>query len=176
MGDYEQAFIHIYRYADLSWVKEQGEEVEYWKNLFIEWSEANICLTKLWSGDGTVIERYRTYIENHKEEQVTGLLNMMKAANKYNFNVDETLKYFEHEIEESVHELAEGRYNRKLAMDRQANLMFELAQYLLIRQDYDNGLRYLKKAVKDYKQINHEKYKMLAVAANILQHIKSTDN
>ncbi|WP_060819548.1 helix-turn-helix domain-containing protein [Paenibacillus riograndensis] len=176
LGDYEQAFNHIYRYADLSWVKEQGEEVEYWKNLFIEWSEANICLTHLWSGDGSVIERYRTYIENHKEEQITGLLNMVKAANKYRFDMDETLQHFKQEIEECENNLAEGRYNRKITMDRQANLMFELAQYLLGRQDYDNGLMYLKKAVKNYKQINHEKYKMLAVTVNIIQHIKSTDN
>ncbi|MNO12136.1 hypothetical protein D3C76_17400 [compost metagenome] len=174
LGDYGQALIHIYSYGDLSWVKEQGKEVDYWKSLFIEWSEANVNLTKFLSGDSTVIGVYAAYIEKQQEERVTGLLYILKAANKYNFDVDDVLQQFKHDIEETINVLTEGRYSRKLAMDRHANLLVELAQYLLGKQDYDNGLKFLEKAMKDYEQINHEKYKMLAVTANILQHINST--
>ncbi|MBW4085773.1 helix-turn-helix transcriptional regulator [Paenibacillus sp. S150] len=174
LGDYGQALTHINNYADLSWVKEQGEDVEYWKSLFIEWAEANTCLTRLLGGDLNVIEQYAAYIDRQKEERVTGLLYILKAANKYDLNVDEILQRFKQDIEETINVWAEGRYSRKLAMDRQANLLLELAQYLLNQQDYDNGLKFLQKAMKDYKQINHEKYKMLAVTANILRDRNNT--
>lgn len=45
---------YISGYADLSWVREHAEEVEYWKSLFMEWSEANTCLARLWSGEKDV--------------------------------------------------------------------------------------------------------------------------
>ncbi|MNY43533.1 hypothetical protein D3C86_1785010 [compost metagenome] len=121
-----------------------------------------------------MIGTYAAYIEKQQEERVTGLLYILKAANKYNFDVDDVLQQFKQDIEETINVLTEGRYSRKLAMDRHANLLVELAQYLLGKQDYDNGLKFLEKAMKDYEQINREKYKMLAVTANILQHINST--
>lgn len=108
LGDYEQALAYTHAYADLGWVKEQGDEVEHWKNLFMEWSKANVCLTRLLSGDSTVIGQYAAYIDSQREERLTGLLYILKAANKYNLNVDDTLQQFKQEIEESVNDLVQG--------------------------------------------------------------------
>lgn len=158
LGDYEGALGYISGYANLSWVKETGAEVDYWKELFLEWSEANVCLAKLWSGDQVIIERYKAYIDNHKEEQVTGLLNIVKTANKYKLNVDDILKSFNQEIQEDVYGLIEGRYNRKLALDRRANLMYELAFYYLHKGENDKGFDFLLKSIKNFQHINSEKY------------------
>ncbi len=163
LGDYEQALIHKYAYADLGWVKEQGEEVDYWKSLFIEWSEANVYITRLLSGDSKVIEPYANYIDMKKGELTIGLLYILKAANKYQFNVDDILYRFSQDIETNFNELIQGRYSRKLALDRQANLMFEIALYLLYKKDYSNGFRFLLDAVKNFKQINNEKYTLECV-------------
>lgn len=168
-GDYEQALAYIHAYADLSWVKEQGDEVEHWKNLFIEWSKANVCLTRLLSGDSTVIGQYAAYIDSQREERLTGLLYILKAANKYNLNVDDTLQQFNQEIEESVNDLVQGRYSRKLVLDRQANLLLELANYFLVKGEYDSGLEFLSKSVKKYQGINDEKYKILGALTKILK-------
>ncbi|MCE3203088.1 hypothetical protein [Paenibacillus sonchi] len=83
---------------------------------------------------------------------------MMKAANKYRFNMDETLRHFKQEIEKCENNLADGRYNRKLAMDRQANLMYELAYYYLVKEEFDKGFVFLLKSIKNYQRINNEKY------------------
>lgn len=169
LGDYEQALAYIHAYADLGWVKEQGDEVEHWKNLFMEWSKANVCLTRLLSGDSTVIGQYAAYIDSQREERLTGLLYILKAANKYNLNVDDTLQHFKQEIEESVNGLVQGRYSRKLVLDRQANLLLELANYFLVKGEYDSGLEFLSKSVKKYQGINDEKYKILGALTKILK-------
>lgn len=149
---------YISRYADLGWVREQEDEVERWKSLFMEWSEANTCLARLWSGEKEIIERYKIYIEKHKEEQVTGLLNVVRVANKYQLNVDDILNYFNQEIQEDISELIAGRYNRKLALDRRATLMYELAFYHLHKGDYPKGFDLLLKTIENFQQINNEKY------------------
>ncbi|WP_020433429.1 helix-turn-helix transcriptional regulator, partial [Paenibacillus riograndensis] len=143
LGDYGQALAHKYAYADLGWVKEQGEAVDYWKALFMEWSEANVYITRLLSGDSTVIEPYANYIDIKKGELTIGLLYILKAANKYQFNVDDILYRFRQDIETNFNELTQGRYSRKLALDRQANLTFELAHYFLYKKNYSNGFRFL---------------------------------
>ncbi|MEK4004505.1 helix-turn-helix domain-containing protein [Paenibacillus sp. FSL H3-0333] len=158
LGDYEGALGYISRYADLSWVREQGDEAEHWKSLFMEWSEANTCLARLWSGEKEIIERYKIYIEKHKEEQVTGLLNVVRVANKYQLNVDDILNYFNQEIQEDINELIVGRYNRKLALDRRATLMYELAFYHLHKGDHPKGFDLLLKTIENFQQINNEKY------------------
>lgn len=158
LGDYEGALGYISRYADLGWVREQEDEVERWKSLFMEWSEANTCLARLWSGEKEIIERYKIYIEKHKEEQVTGLLNVVRVANKYQLNVDDILNYFNQEIQEDISELIAGRYNRKLALDRRATLMYELAFYHLHKGDYPKGFDLLLKTIENFQQINNEKY------------------
>ncbi|WP_151737033.1 helix-turn-helix domain-containing protein ['Paenibacillus yunnanensis' Narsing Rao et al. 2020] len=158
VGDYEQALQYKQAYGNLSWVKEQGEEVDSWIKLFVEWSQANIYITKLLSGDISVISPYTAYIRDQRDELVTGLLYIMKAANKYHINVDMTLRLFQQEIEESIQNPLEGRYNREMALDRQANLMLELAKYFLFNKDYNRGFNLLLNSLKNYQQINNEKY------------------
>ncbi|WNS43196.1 transcriptional regulator [Paenibacillus sp. MMS20-IR301] len=158
LGDYEGALGYKYTYADLSWVKEQGEEVDHWIKLFQEWAVANIYITKLLSGDTTVIEKYVSYIDKHQDELVMGLLFILKTANKYNHNIDQTLEHYKLELEEILNELVKGRYSRNLAMDRQATLMYELAFYYLHKGENDKGFDFLLKSLKKFQQINSEKY------------------
>ncbi|AIQ60789.1 transcriptional regulator [Paenibacillus borealis] len=158
LEDYEGALTYKYAYADLSWVKEQGETVEHWKNLFHEWSIANIYITKLLSGDTTVIEAYVSYIDKHRDELVIGLLYILRAANKNQLNIDRTLDFYKQEIEEILVELVKSRYSRNLTMDRQANLTYELAYYYLFKDNYLKGFDLLLKTIKNFQCINNEKY------------------
>lgn len=147
-----------YAYSDLSWVSEQGEEVEQWKALFFEWSTANIYITKLLSGDTTVLESYVDYINKHRNELVMGLLHILRAANKNQFVIDYTLECYKQELSEILNEIVKGRYSRNLAMDRQASLIYELAYYYLYKGDYPKGFDLLLTAIKNFQQINNEKY------------------
>jgi hypothetical protein len=158
LGDYEGALNYKYAYADLSWVRERGDDVDHWRNLLGEWSEANIYITKLLSGDTAVIDRYVSYIDKHKDELVIGLLYILRTANKYNHNIDKTLRHFNSEIEEILNELVKGRYSRNLALDRQANLMYELAYYYLYKSEYCKGFDFLLESIKNFQRINNEKY------------------
>ncbi|WP_339220173.1 helix-turn-helix domain-containing protein [Paenibacillus sp. FSL H8-0332] len=156
-GDYEGALGYKYSYSDLSWVSEQGDEVEHWRNLFHEWSIANIYITKLLSGDITVLESYVGYIDKHRNELVMGLLHILRAANKNQLNIDRTLELYQQEIEEILNDLVKGSYSRNLAMDRQANLIYELAYYYLNKEEHSKGFDLLLKTIINFQNLNNEK-------------------
>ncbi|QUL54125.1 helix-turn-helix transcriptional regulator [Paenibacillus tritici] len=157
LGDYEGALGYKDAYADLSWVREQGDAVEHWKNLFHEWSKANIYITKLLSGDTTVLESYVAYIDKHRNELVIGLLYILRAANKNQLNIDRTLEFYQQEVEEILIELIKSRYSRNLAMDRQANLIYELAYYYLYKEEYTKGFDLLLKTIINFQHLNNER-------------------
>ncbi|GJM75958.1 hypothetical protein HMSSN036_81740 [Paenibacillus macerans] len=94
-GDYELALQILSEAADLEWVKETDEETLYWKNLFQEWTQANILLTKLMAGDIELLSEYVNYFETKENEILTGLWNIMIVANRYKINLDHILTKFE---------------------------------------------------------------------------------
>ncbi|AWB47076.1 transcriptional regulator [Paenibacillus sp. CAA11] len=157
-GDYEQALSYKHAYANLDWVKEKGEDIDYWKDKFREWSEANICITKLLSGDLSVIESYTAYINENKEELTIGLLYILRAANKHQFNVDKVLQKLEVPSEYGMDTSIKSGYSRKLFMDRQAHLMYELAYYHLSKERYDNGFKFLLNSLQSSVIIRNEKH------------------
>ncbi|MDU7478015.1 MAG: transcriptional regulator, partial [Paenibacillus macerans] len=85
--DYELALQILSEATDLEWVKETDKETLHWKNLFQEWTQANILLTKLMAGNIELLPEYVNYFEKKENEVLTGLWNIMIVANRYKINV-----------------------------------------------------------------------------------------
>ncbi|RRJ66844.1 XRE family transcriptional regulator [Paenibacillus oralis] len=155
--DYEQALRYIQLYADLSWVKETDQETQHWKNLFQEWSHANYLLTKISSGDTSVLSEYVAYIEPKKDEIVLSLLNIMEAANRFSIDVDDILQRFEVEIRSITKKIeALGVYTQQMIMDNISRLLNELADYYLHKGKYLDGFKYLIDSLEICSKINNK--------------------
>ncbi|MGW8957589.1 helix-turn-helix domain-containing protein [Paenibacillus sp. NPDC055715] len=141
-GEYEQALQHIHAYTDLSWVKETDEESERWKGLFKEWAQVNTYVTKLFSGDVSVLPDYVAYIEVNKEETLLSLLNIIEAANRFDLNVDDILCKFNKEIK-YITEMEKGVYTQQTTSERSSRLLNELAEYYLLKEMYQKGFEFL---------------------------------
>ncbi|MCM3699275.1 helix-turn-helix transcriptional regulator [Paenibacillus macerans] len=149
-GDYEQALKYTYAYADLSWVKETDMDTLHWKGLFQKWAEANLYVNKLLSGDIDILPDYIAYVETKEEEILPALVNILRAANQYNINVDDILLRFDSYITTSTEELrAAGIYTDQFMSNSLAFLLYELAKYQLNKSRY--------KEVFDALQISLEK-------------------
>ncbi|MNJ60316.1 hypothetical protein D3C77_560380 [compost metagenome] len=75
--DYEKALQYTFYYADLSWVKEADTDTRHWKNVFLEWAQANTYVNKLLSGDASILPEYVAYIEKEQDEFIPALFNIM---------------------------------------------------------------------------------------------------
>lgn len=155
-GDYEKALQYINFYADLSWVKEEDEETQHWINLFKKWAQANTYVTKLLSGDESVLPDYIAYIRLEKEERLTGILNIIKAANQYAIDVDDILQHFEPEILSYVQQESVGVYTQQFISEQSAGYLYEAARYYLNKELYKKGFEYLIDSLEKYSIIKNE--------------------
>lgn len=154
--NYESALQIANEAADLEWVKETDKETRYWKNLFQEWAQANICLTKLMAGDIELLPKYVNYFEMKENEILTGLWNIMIVANSYKINVDHVLTKFETVLSNILALEDNEIYNQQNTDDQLIGLLYELADYYLIKGNHKQGFKFLMDGLKKSTTINNE--------------------
>ncbi|MCV9948828.1 transcriptional regulator [Paenibacillus sp. BT-177] len=156
-GNYELALQAAYESVDLEWVKETDKETKHWKNLFQEWGETNVCLSKLMAGNREVLPAYADLITRTKDEILPGLWNIMIAANRYSMDVDDILNRFECEIS-NLHDHTRIQTNDQQNINNQlVGVLSELAEYCLSRGQYEKGVRFLLDGMRKSIIINDER-------------------
>ncbi|WP_339201745.1 helix-turn-helix transcriptional regulator [Paenibacillus sp. FSL P2-0322] len=157
--DYEKALQHTYKYGDLSWVKDSDETTLKWKRQYEEWSKANTYVNKLHAGEIGVLADYVTFFSSRKEELLSGLDNILEAANRYHLNVDNILNQFQTEIlvlldkPECV-----GTYNQQLVIERYVHFTHELAVYYFNKNNFVDGFTFLLNCLGKSTLINNKSY------------------
>ncbi|MET3210932.1 UNVERIFIED_CONTAM: hypothetical protein ABIC26_003895 [Paenibacillus sp. PvR008] len=95
-GCIKEARAELEGYADLSWFKGLDLEGEADVEQFRLWAKANSYTLDLLLGNRDILPEYLTFLENHPEEVSFGLITILEAANKYNFDIDSIIdKYSE---------------------------------------------------------------------------------
>ncbi|MGW9530541.1 helix-turn-helix domain-containing protein [Paenibacillus terrae] len=162
-GDYQQALQYTYAYANLDWVKETDEDTRHWIGLFQHWAEGNTYVYKLLSGDISVLQDYVEYIAatsgSNEQEEISKLLNVIIAANRFELDVDEILQRFETEINSfSEQPPSDDMYTQQVIPDYIAWFGYELAYYDLHRGSYIDGFKHLMYSIISYHKLNNETY------------------
>ncbi|WP_336077443.1 helix-turn-helix transcriptional regulator [Paenibacillus sp. 203] len=155
--DYEQALQHTYAYADLSWVNAIDETALKWKRQYEDWAVVNTYANKLLSGDKGVLLNYVNYISSRKEEVLPALDNMLEAANRYHFDVDDILIQFEGEIISFLErKKVEGLYTKRFITERYTDFSRELAIYLLRKGKFLDGFTFLFSCLERSAEVNNK--------------------
>jgi transcriptional regulator with XRE-family HTH domain len=141
--DYDKALQYTYAYTDLSWVRENDEQTLHWINLFKEWAVANTYANKLLSGDFNILPGYLAYIQNNQDEILPALVNIMEAANCFDFDVDYILEKFETEINKFVTMRVMGAYTENIIVEYLIYLSYGIANYYFNRKIYSKGFEFL---------------------------------
>lgn len=157
-GAHKEALEYAYRYADLSWVKDRDEETEKWVKLFEGWAKANIFVCKLMIGDESFIPEYAEFIEQDEEELLIGILNITKAANRFDFNIDVILERFKPRLMFylSMQSESAGIYTPQIIDEETTECCYQLAYYYLWNELYSEGFRYVLAGLEKAELINNE--------------------
>ncbi|WP_340253219.1 hypothetical protein [Brevibacillus borstelensis] len=95
---YEQAKKFVKGYENLRWFElldDVGrEEVEK----FETWAKANLYTLEILMGNTDILDEYVTYLANHPNEILPGLIAILEASNSHHFCVDHILDTFSGEI------------------------------------------------------------------------------
>lgn len=157
--DYERAFHHIKKYTDLSWVTDTDEETLEWKNKYEDWAVVNTYVNKLLSGDKSVLPNYVAYISSRKDEVLPALDNILEAANRYHFDVDDILKQFEANISSYLEEQkVESFYTQRFITERFMHFSKEIAVYYLTKGRFSDGFQFLLNCLEKSTSANNKSY------------------
>ncbi|TKH45134.1 transcriptional regulator [Paenibacillus terrae] len=162
-GDFQQALDYTYAYANLDWVKEKDEDTRHWIGLFQHWAEGNTYVYKLLSGDISVLQDYAEYIAatsgSNEQEELSKLLNVIIAANRFELDVDDILQQFKTENNSfSEQPPSDDMYTQQVIPDYIAWFGYELAYYDLHRGSYIDGFKHLMYSMISYHKLNNETY------------------
>ncbi|WP_231505481.1 transcriptional regulator [Paenibacillus massiliensis] len=154
--DYEGALHYVHLYSNPDWIQEDTEESRRVLGQFKEWAIANTMLYRLLSGDFEIIPEYLNYISAFEDEIPTAIFNVVKAANRYNFNVDFFLERFSSHISirRYLNKIAE--YNQQIMDEQYTCLLAELAKYHL-SYNRNTGIQYILQALNFSLKIKSEK-------------------
>ncbi|WP_226000482.1 helix-turn-helix domain-containing protein [Paenibacillus sp. BJ-4] len=94
----KEARAELEGYADLSWFKGLDLEGEADVEQFRLWAKANSYTLDLLLGNRDILPEYLTFLENHPEEISSGLITILEAANKHNFDVDSIIDKYSEQI------------------------------------------------------------------------------
>ncbi|WHX48677.1 transcriptional regulator [Paenibacillus woosongensis] len=156
--DYKQALQYTSYYADFSWVKEDDDNTRHWITVFMGWAKANTYVIKLMTGDTSILPEYVAYIDKKQDELMTGLYNILEAANLHHFNVDEILKKFESEITSYINqEIPAKLYETQFIENFFSQLLYKFGYYYLSKHDYNTGFGYLLKSLDISSSIYNKK-------------------
>lgn len=155
--DFKGALWYTYQYANLSWVQEQDEETRYWKQSFEKWAKVNTYANKLLNGDISILEEYINYLKQNADELMSGIFNIVFAANRYNFNIDALLLEFQSQIQTYSIQATKDVYVSQVLSDHYNALLYELTCYYLNKRDYINGINTLSKGLENAVALHKEK-------------------
>ncbi|MEF2966299.1 hypothetical protein V3851_10695 [Paenibacillus sp. M1] len=131
-GDYKKSKALIEKYSDLSWLDDGSKEAKEEIDFFKMFAKANMYAVNVLEGNLEYLEPYIQFLrESRIDELMPGLLNIIEAAMRYNFDVSEILESFESEINTAI------EYYKKKQSLYLMKVFYRLSLYHFARKDYD---------------------------------------
>ncbi|WP_411348845.1 transcriptional regulator [Paenibacillus sp. WLX2291] len=157
--DYTQALTYSEKSRDTSWIHESDSVSEEWKRKFERWAEVNSYVAQIFSGDFSVMNDYKSYALQNKNEVSLFLLNIIEAANKFCWDIDSVLNEFDNYIKGlDTHIDNITVYTIQLNQERYTRLLHELAKYNLNRGEIEKGTRHLLLSLEKAYILNYKNY------------------
>ncbi|MEK3718145.1 MULTISPECIES: helix-turn-helix domain-containing protein [unclassified Paenibacillus] len=154
-GDYKSAIERVSLYTDVPWIQETNDEKERILAQFKEWGRANIYLYRILDGQLEVLNNYVEFISTQPDEIFTAIYNIVKSANRYNWNIDHILERFSSYIPYRTYNSEFGEYNQQVMADKHTRFLVELAAYYL-HNKRNEGISFVLQSLESSAKINNE--------------------
>lgn len=153
-GEYKKAtyYATLYCNAD-SWIQEDSEESRIVIKQFNEFSIANQYLFRLLSGELEVLNDYIEFLAKRPGEIFNGLCDIVRVANKHNYNIDSILVRFQDYIPYKTYYTAFGEYNKPIMAEQYAEFLVDLGKYYL-RNNHPEGYDFFLRSIALSSEMN----------------------
>lgn len=152
-GMFDESRKWIDEYADLSWFEGLDEagaaEVQQLKMF----AQANYICVDIKAGNRSKIPDYVSFLEEHPDEVVEGLITLIESANRHHFYIDDVLAKFSDEIEQYMLSGKDAWFIRRAVNEDSSQAPPYFFRYSVFFQDfalykfrkglYPEGLKYI---------------------------------
>lgn len=145
-GKYGEALACVEEYADLSWFEGLDETGLKEVDKFKVWAKANRYNLEILNGNEAILPEYVGLLKEHPYEVLPSLRIIVEAANINGFLIDDVLKEFP--VNTDLYSRFSDHYVSAVSKDRYLDLNYQLAIYLLRKQEMAEGLEKLIYALK----------------------------
>lgn len=150
-GHYEEAKKYTTGYADLSGFELLDDEGRVEVDQFKFFAEGNNYTLQLLSGNHEVLPRYADFLSRHPGELLPGLITIVECASRYGYSVEEILARFSKDM------LEFEQLQDPVNLDRRFRLDYQLAMYLIDREQYELGIDYALRGIRKSIAMNNGK-------------------
>lgn len=142
-GRYNEAKQSIMKYGDLSWFASRGQEEILAVQRFTVMAEGNMMCLNIKSGDWTEIEKYVSFLKNHPEQIIEGLITLLSSANEQHYCIDDILNEFTKQIETFNNKIIYYSVQKELLQcQRYVQFHYQYAIYCFERGKEDQGIEH----------------------------------
>ena len=141
---YEEAMKYVAVYADLSWIEGLDQEGLLIVEKYRMWAIANTYSLEILMGNVNILPSYTQILKDNPKEILTGLLTIMRSANRHGFSVDDILELFSdvfQEYQKDPFSNINNGYSDVINRVSFANLCYEIAKYQFGNKRYREGMR-----------------------------------
>lgn len=164
--DYDGMKHYINLYSDGDFIQENTPEARGIITQFQEWAKANSYMCQLMAGEYGILPEYIEYSLGKNNDDVTKfkvILNIIEAANRHDWVVDEYLGRFSMFLSYDKFEQMYGKYNHQIHADEYADFLSKVTLYRL-NQGKSDGIKYLLKSLAFSIDINNKRNIIESVA------------
>lgn len=182
LGDFDKAREYISFYANLDWLNDSSETSRYLIEHFKFFASANELQLDILDGNIERLPEYIQFLDNNSDQVLQGLTNIIRSANKFNYNVDAIITQLSKHVKGYTH------YKDKVRASHYLSFQYELALYrnnnndrstaiditlhILVVADRLGNDKYFKKAISLFEIIRKfGSVSQLKTCYTILNHI-----
>lgn len=161
-GEFEAAQSYSRFYEDLSWLAGSDAEAQQAARGMTLFAQANQLGCRLLGGELEVLPDYVDMLELHPKETVSGLIVLLKTANRFGISVDEWLPRFPLDLEQML-ALQDNAYYRQVCRNRFARLLYQFSIYHFGRGRFEESLQAALQSWELSSRLNnHRMFRLLA--------------
>lgn len=153
-GEYEKALYYVSQYANPIWIEDPNNEEMRIIDQFKEWAVANRYVYQLMVGQIEVLSDYVDYVSTREEEIFPALCNIMIAANRHRFRVDDILESYGQYLVYKEQRYLIGKISTQVTLERYTRLLAELGIYYISLERYDKGIEFILESLGNSITIN----------------------
>lgn len=158
LGDFTKSREYISFYANLDWLDDSTETGKYLIEHFKFFSSANELQLDILDGKKDRLPEYVQFLDANPDQVLQGLINILRSANQFHYDVDSIITHLSAYVEEYTH------YNDKVKAAHYLSYQYQLALYRNMNEEHSTAIDITLHILDAADEMRNDKYFKKAIS------------